>query len=107
MAIVSKTTSFILLLSSCCSINTLSSSFVIGGSRISSSSTITSATATAFTAIKPNSKRYTPQTVLFSSSGEGEEIEHPSDEASTTPQLLKALWSQISDGCTNLSKGVS
>lgn len=46
---------------------------------------------------------------LFSTSSSGKEEEewHPRDPAKTTPQLLSSLWSQIAQGCKNLSKGVS
>lgn len=46
------------------------------------------------------------QSVLYSSSQSNEEW-HPSDPASTTPQLLSSLWLQIAQGCKKLSKGES
>ena len=45
------------------------------------------------------------QSILFSSSQNDEEW-YPRDPASTTPQLLSALWLQIAQGCKDLSKGV-
>jgi hypothetical protein len=46
-------------------------------------------------------------TSLQSTQSNNDEEFHPSDPASTTPQLLSSLWLQIAQGCKNLAKGVS
>ena len=38
---------------------------------------------------------------------DSEQTTHPSDQASTTPQLLAALWHLIAAGCRDLNKGQS
>lgn len=58
-------------------------------------------------------QRSNKQTLTFlkatspSQSPDTEETIHPSDPASTTPQLLAALWHLIAAGCRDLNKGQS
>lgn len=111
-----------LFLQSCCYYNTCittTTAFTLLPPSSSSSSSTTTQTKIIISPNKGNGNLHSFQrasigtsssskfTTLQSTRSNNDEEFHPSDPASTTPQLLSSLWLQIAQGCTNLAKGVS